>query len=95
MKNDFLDYFLFVLKIFVPLYSVKQKLLRTKKMINKQALGNILFGMADILSKVDEAIDYAKNSITITEYLKKNIMQNLLTGRVRVKIEGKNLTYDK
>ena len=84
MKNDFLDYFLFVLKIFVPLYSVKQKLLRTKKMINKQALGNILFGMADILSKVDEAIDYAKNSITITEYLKKNIMQNLLTGRVRV-----------
>lgn len=95
MKNDFLDYFLFVLKIFVPLYSVKQKLLRIKKMINKQALGNILFGMADILSKVDEAIDYAKNSITITEYLKKNIMQNLLTGRVRVKIEGKNLTYDK
>lgn len=84
MKNDFLDYFLFVLKIFVPLYSVKQKLLRTKKMINKQALGNILFGMADILSKVDEAIDYAKNSITITEYLKKNIMQNLLTGKVRV-----------
>lgn len=84
MKNDFLDYFLFVLKIFVPLYSVKQKLLRTKKMINKQALGNILFGMADILSKVDEAIDYAKNSITITEYLKKNIMQNLLTGRVRI-----------
>lgn len=84
MKNDFLDYFLFVLKIFVPLYSVKQKLLRTKKMINKQALGNILFGMADILSKVDEVIDYAKNSITITEYLKKNIMQNLLTGRVRV-----------
>lgn len=85
MKNDFLDYFLFVLKIFVPLYSVKQKLLRTKKMINKQALGNILFGMVAILSKVDEAIDYAKNSITITEYLKKNIMQNLLTGRVRVK----------
>lgn len=85
MKNDFLDYFLFVLKIFVPLYSVKQKLLRIKKMINKQALGNILFGMADILSKVDEVIDYAKNSITITEYLKKNIMQNLLTGRVRVK----------
>lgn len=85
MKNDFLDYFLFVLKIFVPLYSVKQKLLRTKKMINKQALGNILFGITDILSKVGEAIDYAKNSITITEYLKKNIMQNLLTGRVRVK----------
>lgn len=84
MKNDFLDYFLFVLKIFVPLYSVKQKLLRTKKMINKQALGNILFGITDILSKVDEAIDYAKNSITITEYLKKNIMQNLLTGKVRV-----------
>lgn len=84
MKNDFLDYFLFVLKIFVPLYSVKQKLLRTKKMINKQALGNILFGMADILSKVGEVIDYAKNSITITEYLKKNIMQNLLTGRVRI-----------
>lgn len=84
MKNDFLDYFLFVLKIFVPLYSVKQKLLRTKKMINKQALGNILFGMVDILSKVGEAIDYAKNSITITEYLKKNIMQNLLTGKVRV-----------
>lgn len=85
MKNDFLDYFLFVLKIFVPLYSVKQKLLRTKKMINKQALGNILFGMVAILSKVGEAIDYAKNSITITEYLKKNIMQNLLTGKTRIR----------
>lgn len=67
------------------MYSVKQKLLRTKKMINKQALGNILFGMVDILSKDDEAIAAVQGSIAAAEQLKKSLMQNLLTGKVRVK----------
>ena len=39
--------------------------------------------IANILSKVDEAIESFQNSITATERLKKSLMQNLLTGRMK------------
>lgn len=39
--------------------------------------------IASILSKVDEAIEATKNSIKATEKLKKALMQNLLTGKLK------------
>ena len=39
--------------------------------------------IANILSKVDEAIDSVKKSIEAAEKLKKSLMQNLLTGRMK------------
>lgn len=39
--------------------------------------------IANILTKVDEAIESVKNSIAAAERLKKSLMQNLLTGRMR------------
>ncbi len=39
--------------------------------------------IANILSKVDEAIAYVQNSIAAAERLKKSLMQNLLTGKMK------------
>ena len=39
--------------------------------------------IANILSKVDEAIESVKKSIAAAEKLKKSLMQNLLTGRMK------------
>lgn len=39
--------------------------------------------IANILSKVDEAIASVQNSITAAERLKKSLMQNLLTGKMK------------
>ncbi len=39
--------------------------------------------IANILSKVDEAITSVQNSITAAERLKKSLMQNLLTGKMK------------
>lgn len=39
--------------------------------------------IANILSKVDEAIESVKKSIEAAEKLKKSLMQNLLTGRMK------------
>ena len=39
--------------------------------------------IADILSKVDEAIEAVQGSIAAAERLKKSLMQNLLTGRMK------------
>ena len=39
--------------------------------------------IANILSKVDEAIESVQNSITKAERLKKSLMQNLLTGKMK------------
>lgn len=39
--------------------------------------------IANILSKVDDAIASVQNSITAAERLKKSLMQNLLTGRMK------------
>lgn len=39
--------------------------------------------IASILSKVDEAIESVKKSIEVAEKLKKSLMQNLLTGRMK------------
>ena len=39
--------------------------------------------IANILSKVDEAIENVKKSIAAAEKLKKSLMQNLLTGRMK------------
>lgn len=39
--------------------------------------------IADILSKVDEAIASVQNSIAAAERLKKSLMQNLLTGKMK------------
>ena len=39
--------------------------------------------IANILSKVDEAIESVKKSIEAAEKLKKSLMQNLLTGRIK------------
>ena len=39
--------------------------------------------IVDILSKVDEAIASVQNSIAATERLKKSLMQNLLTGKMK------------
>ncbi len=40
--------------------------------------------IANILSKVDEAIESVKKSIEAAEKLKKSLMQNLLTGRMKL-----------
>ena len=40
--------------------------------------------IANILSKVDEAIESVKKSIAAAERLKKSLMQNLLTGKMKV-----------
>ncbi|MBQ8968279.1 MAG: restriction endonuclease subunit S [Bacteroidaceae bacterium] len=39
--------------------------------------------IANILSKVDEAIESVQHSITMAERLKKSLMQNLLTGKMK------------
>lgn len=39
--------------------------------------------IANILTKVDEAIVSVQNSITVAERLKKSLMQNLLTGKMK------------
>lgn len=39
--------------------------------------------IANILSKVDEAISSVQNSIAVAERLKKSLMQNLLTGKMK------------
>lgn len=44
---------------------------------------NELTAIATILSKVDETIEATKNSIKAAEKLKKSLMQNLLTGKLK------------
>jgi type I restriction enzyme S subunit len=46
-------------------------------------LKNEQIAIANILSKVDEAIASVKNSIAAAERLKKSLMQNLLTGKMK------------
>lgn len=46
-------------------------------------LKNEQIAIANILSKVDEAIASVQNSITAAERLKKSLMQNLLTGKMK------------
>lgn len=43
-----------------------------------------------IISKVDQCIENAKKSIEATQTLKKSLMQNLLTGKIRVDVEKIN-----
>ena len=76
---------------------VRNKILRSATgikvySISKSSLKNILIPVpppaeqrtiASILSKVDEAITTTKNSIAKAERLKKALMQNLLTGKLK------------
>jgi type I restriction enzyme S subunit len=51
--------------------------------INLPQLKTEQTAIANILSKVDEAIASVKNSIAAAERLKKSLMQNLLTGKMK------------
>ncbi len=51
--------------------------------------------IAEILSTVDKAIEKTDEIIAKTERLKKGLMQELLTGRVRVKVENGKISFYK
>lgn len=51
--------------------------------INLPQLKTEQTAIANILTKVDEAIVSVQNSITVAERLKKSLMQNLLTGKMK------------
>lgn len=42
--------------------------------------------IASILTSIDETIEDKRNKLLQTESLKKSLMQDLLTGKVRVKV---------
>ena len=91
------------------LLSIKRELERlsggsTFKELSKQALENLKIllppleeqkAIAQILSTVDEAIQKVNETIKKAERLKKGLMQELLTGRVRVRVEDGQMRFYK
>jgi len=74
-------------------FKISMKRIGAKPNINSREYGIFRFpmplnldeqkGIANILSKVDEAITSVQNSIAAAERLKKGLMQNLLTGKMK------------
>ncbi len=73
-----------------------------RKRVPKEAVENLIIPypplpeqrkIAEILSTVDQAIQKTDEIIAKTERLKKGLMQELLSGRVRVKVENGKVSF--